>query len=67
MYDYTNTLDRISTVVDVPVWELIAIRGSEGLSALVYCEGEYYRATTLEEYEEVGEKLREKLKGQPAE
>ena len=39
VHDDTSTLERIATAVDVPVWELIAIRGSEGLSALVYCEG----------------------------
>lgn len=61
MYDDTNTLDRIATAVDVSVWELIAIRGSEGLSAPVYCEGEYYRATTPAELREVVKKLEGQL------
>lgn len=61
VYDDTNTLDRIATPVDVSAWDLVAIRGSEGLSAPVYCEGEYYRATTLEELREVVKKLEGQL------
>lgn len=62
-----STLSDMARAIGVPLRDLLPQDGNDAeLSALVYCEGEYYRASTLEEYEEVGKKLREKLKGEPA-
>ena len=60
----TSTLERIAAAVNVPMWELVVSRDEVAvgeLSALAYCEGEYYRATTLEELKEVVNKLEEQL------
>lgn len=60
----TSTLERIAAAVNVPMWELVVSRDEVAvgeLSALVYCEGEYYRATTLEELREVVKELEERL------
>lgn len=60
----TSTLERIAAAVNVPMWELVVSRDEVvvgELSALVYCEGEYYRANTLEELREVVKELEEQL------
>lgn len=60
----TSTLERIAAAVNVPMWELVVSRDEVAvgeLSALVYCEGEYYRANTLEELREIVNELEERL------
>lgn len=53
-----STLADMARAIGVPLRDLLPQEGDDAeLSALVYCEGEYYRATTLEELREVVKKL----------
>lgn len=60
-----TTLEKIANILNVDVWELLVspkeiqakIQGSE-LTALIQHKGRFYKATTLEELEEVIHKIK---------
>lgn len=55
-----GTLERIATALNVPITELFSTGTNEELTALVQHKGDYYKATTIAELEEIISKIKEK-------
>lgn len=57
------TLEKISTALDVPIWQLFAspedVAGKEELTALIRFRGQLYQADSIEELENVVKWIRE--------
>lgn len=60
----TATLEKIASTLNVPVWQLFVspeeVKGEGELTALIHHNGDFYRATTIAELEEIVEKIKEK-------
>lgn len=60
------TLEKIATALNVPMWQLFAspdeVKG-ENLIALIQHKGDFYKATTMEELEEVVVEIKRKQEG----
>lgn len=58
------TLEKIASALNVPVWQLFVspeeAKGEGELTALIHHNGDFYRATTIAELEEIVEKIKEK-------
>lgn len=58
-----ETAERIATTLNVPMWQLFAspndVKGEE-LTALIQHRGDFYKATTISELEEIVGKIKEK-------
>lgn len=58
------TLEKIASALNVPVWQLFVspeeVKGEGELTALIHHNGDFYRATTIAELEEIVEKIKEK-------
>lgn len=58
------TLEKIASALNVPVWQLFIspeeAKGEGELTALIHHKGDFYRATTIAELEEIVEKIKEK-------
>ena len=58
------TLEKIASTLNVPVWQLFVspeeAKGESELTALIHHKGDFYRATTIAELEEIVEKIKEK-------
>lgn len=55
-----GTLERIADALNVPITELFNTGTDEELTALIHHNGDFYRATTIAELEEIVEKIKEK-------
>lgn len=59
-----ETLDKIATALDVPIWQLFAspeeITGESELTALIQHKGDFYKATTFDELKAVTYQLSDK-------
>lgn len=54
-----ETLEKIATALNAEVWELFTASTSKNeLTALIDHRGEFYRATTIKELEEIVEKIK---------
>ncbi|WP_276879433.1 helix-turn-helix domain-containing protein [Bacteroides heparinolyticus] len=60
----TSTLEKISSALDVPMWQLFAspeeVTGEGELTALIQHKGAFYRASTIEELEKIVSEIKEK-------
>lgn len=60
------TLEKISTALDVPIWQLFAspeeVAGKEELTALIRFHGQLYQADSIEELENLVKRIREERK-----
>lgn len=60
----TSTLEKISSALDVPMWQLFAspaeVTGEGELIALIQHKGAFYRASTIEELEKIVSEIKEK-------
>lgn len=59
------TLEKIASALDVPMWELFVspndiISTNEDLTALIQHKGDFYKATTIAELENIVAKIKEK-------
>lgn len=56
----TSTLEKFASVLGVEMWELFATkeeREGTDLTALIYYKGEYYKADSLSELEDIVKKI----------
>ncbi len=63
----TATLEKIASALNVPMWELFVspndiISTNEDLTALIQHKGDFYKATTIAELENIVAKIKEKSK-----
>jgi transcriptional regulator with XRE-family HTH domain len=63
----TATLEKIASALNVPMWELFVspndiISTNEDLTALIQHKGDFYKATTIAELENIVAKIKEKCK-----
>ncbi|WP_418988119.1 helix-turn-helix domain-containing protein [Bacteroides heparinolyticus] len=60
----TSTLEKISSALDVPMWQLFAspeeVTGEGELTALIQHKGAFYKASTIEELEKIVSEIKEK-------
>mgnify|MGYP002574734341 FL=1 len=61
----TATLEKIASALNVPMWELFVspndiISTNEDLTALIQHKGDFYKATTIAELENIVAKIKEK-------
>lgn len=60
----TSTLEKISSALDVPMWQLFAspeeVTGEGELTALIQHKGAFYRASTIEGLEKIVSEIKEK-------
>lgn len=58
------TLEKISSALDVPMWQLFAspeeVTGEGELTALIQHKGAFYKASTIEELEKIVSEIKEK-------
>lgn len=57
-----ETLERIATALNVPITELFSAGTNDELTALIQHKGDYYKATTIAELENIVAKIKEKSK-----
>lgn len=57
-----DTLERIATALNVPITELFNAGTNEELTALIQHKGDFYKATTIAELENIVAKIKEKSK-----
>lgn len=57
-----DTLERIATALNVPITELFNAGTNEELTALIQHKGDFYKATTIAELENIAAKIKEKSK-----
>lgn len=55
-----ETLERIATALNVPITELFSAGSNDELTALIQHKGDYYKATTIAELENIVAKIKEK-------
>lgn len=59
-----GTLEKISTALNVPVWQLFAspeeVTGEGDLTVLIHHKGYFYKATTIAELEKIVDEIKEK-------
>lgn len=62
----TSTLEKIAIALDVPIWQLFAspdeVKGNSELIALIEHGGDFYKAATIVELENIVSILKEKSK-----
>lgn len=61
------TLEKVAEALNVPMWELFVspndiISTNEDLTALIQHKGDFYKATTIAELENIVAKIKEKSK-----
>lgn len=61
------TLEKVAEALNVPMWELFVspndiISTNEDLTALIQHKGDFYKATTIAELENIMAKIKEKSK-----
>lgn len=61
------TLEKVAEALNVPMWELFVspndiISTNEDLTALIQHKGDFYKATTIAELENIVAKIKEKCK-----
>lgn len=58
----TSTLEKISSALDVPMWQLFAspddVLGDGALTALVHHRGKFYEASTISELEQIVQEIK---------
>ena len=54
-----GTLERVANALDVPITELFDAKTDDELTALIQYKGDFYKATTLTELEEVVSRIKE--------
>lgn len=56
------TLEKISSALDVPMWQLFAspddVLGDGALTALVHHRGKFYKASTIAELEQIVQEIK---------
>ena len=59
-----ETLDKIATALDVPMWQLfvspVEVTGEGELTALIQHKGDFYKANTIEELKKIVAEIEEK-------
>lgn len=55
-----DTLERIATALNVPITELFNAGTNEELTALIQHKGDFYKACTIAELENIVRKIKEK-------
>nr|DAT59392.1 MAG TPA: helix-turn-helix domain protein [Caudoviricetes sp.] len=58
-----ETLDKIATALDVPMWQLfvspVEVTGEGELTALIQHKGDFYKATTMKELKKIVAEIEE--------
>lgn len=59
-----ETLDKIATALDVPMWQLfvspVEVTGEGELTALIQYKGDFYKANTIEKLKKIVAEIEEK-------
>lgn len=56
-----ETLNKIATALNVPITELFSAGANEELTALIQHKGDYYKATTIAELENIVDKIKSNI------